>query len=141
MADNLIVLALLRDLQRQIQEVSKLQGPKGDEGPEGPQGIQGPKGEQGDVGPRGADGSEGPRGADGADGEYGADGVGVVSVSRAADGDLIFHMTDGTEEVVELPLGILSGSESHIYIVGQGAKPVSDEAAGNGNQNQNQGGE
>ena len=120
--DNLTVLALLRELQRQVNEVSKLAGPKGDEGPQGPQGIEGPKGEQGDVGPRGADGAEGPRGADGADGADGEDGVGVQSVSMAADGDLVFTLTDGTEEVVEFPTGLLSTSEGgSTYVVGQGA--------------------
>jgi len=84
-------------------------------------GPQGPKGEQGDVGPRGADGSIGPRGADGEAGTDGEDGVGVVSVSQAADGDLIFTLSDGTEQVVELPLGLLGTSEGHTYVVGQGA--------------------
>lgn len=111
MADNLTLLALLRDLQRQVNEVGKQIGPKGDQGVEGPMGPQGPKGEQGDKGERGADGSVGPAGPAGEDGTDGVDGVGVESVSMAADGDLIFTLTDGTEEIVEFPTGLLSGSE------------------------------
>jgi len=123
MADNLTLLALLRDLQRQVNEVGKQIGPKGDQGVEGPMGPQGPKGEQGDKGERGADGSVGPAGPAGEDGKDGVDGVGVESVSMAADGDLIFTLTDGTEEIVEFPTGLLSGSEGPVinYINGQAA--------------------
>ena len=54
----------------------------------------------------------GPPGNPGEDGE---DGVGVESVSMAADGDLIFHLSDGTEVAVELPLGLLRPSEGDVY--------------------------
>lgn len=107
--DQLTLLALLRDLQRQVNEVSKLEGPRGIEGPEGKPGPQGAKGEQGPRGLPGADGAQGPTGPAGEDGEDGEDGRGVVSVSMAADGDLVFEMTDGTQEVVEFPTGLLGG--------------------------------
>ena len=115
--DNLAILALLRRLQEQVSEVSKGQGPEGPVGPQGPPGERGADGIQGPRGPegtRGSDGTQGPQGPAGKDGE---DGVGVESVSQAADGDLVFHLTDGTEQVVELPYGLSGGSEGHTTVV------------------------
>ena len=114
--DQLTMLTLLRNLQQQVSEVQKLEGPqglkgdKGDTGEQGPQGRDGPRGLPGADGPRGYTGEKGDKGEDGAEGER---GVGVESVSQAADGDLIFHLTDGTEEVVEFPMGLLGASEGH----------------------------
>ena len=105
------MLALIRQLQEQVAQTSKQVGPQGDKGERGERGPAGPQGVQGIRGPageRGSDGLTGPQGADGADGR---DGISVESVSMAADGDLIFHMTDGTEEVVEFPTGLLTASE------------------------------
>ena len=132
MADSLTILVLLRDLQRQVNEVSKLQGPRGIEGPEGKPGPQGAKGEQGPRGLPGADGPIGPTGPAGEDGRDGEDGRGVLSVSMAADGDLVFEMTDGTQEVVEFPTGLLGAADVHTYIVGQGR--TIDETSGTGPQ-------
>lgn len=133
MAD-LTTLALLRELQRQVNEIQKMPGPHGEQGLPGRDGLPGPQGKEGARGPEGLRGPEGPQGPAGADGEEGLDGRGVESVSQAADGDLIFHMTDGTEEVIELPYGLLGASESHTYIVGQG-RTVDTKGQ---NQNQNQ---
>ena len=122
MAD-LTTLALLRELQRQVNETQKMPGPHGEQGLPGRDGLPGPKGEQGPRGPEGLRGPEGPQGPAGTDGEDGLDGRGVESVSQAADGDLIFHMTDGSEEVVEFPTGLLTASQSHTTVVaGQGEK-------------------
>jgi hypothetical protein len=119
------MLALLRNLQQQVSEVQKLEGPqglkgdKGDTGEQGPQGRDGPRGLPGADGPRGYTGEKGDTGEDGAEGER---GVGVESVSQAADGDLIFHLTDGTEEVVEFPMGLLGASEGrHTTVVTGGS--------------------
>lgn len=112
--DNLTVLALLNDFKDKLAEIEKMAGPQG---PVGPQGEAGPAGPQGREGTRGKDGSEGPAGpagADGADGVDGEDGRGIVSITQTADGDFVFLMTDGTEEVVELPLG-LSNKEGDTY--------------------------
>lgn len=109
--DNLTILALLRQLQQQVSEVSKGAGPTGPQGPQGPAGERGADGIQGLRGPAGESGSDGLQGAQGPAGEDGEDGRGVESVSQAADGDLIFKMTDGTEEVVELPYGLSTASE------------------------------
>jgi len=122
MADSLTILALLRDLQRQVNLVQKQPGPHGEQGLPGRDGLpgpQGPEGRQGPMGPMGPTGPTGPTGADGADGE---DGVGVESVSMAADGDLLFHLSDGTEVAVEFPTGLLGASEGHVggtTVVGQ----------------------
>jgi len=122
--DQVTLLALLADLQRKVSEVTKAEGPPGADGavgPQGPPGERGADGIQGLRGPAGESGSDGLQGPQGPAGEDGEDGVGVESVSQAADGDLIFHMTDGTEHVVELPYGLSTASEGHTYIVGQGA--------------------
>jgi hypothetical protein len=124
MADSLTILALLRDLQRQVNLVQKQPGPHGEQGLPGRDGLDGPRGPEGRQGPMGPMGPEGPQGPAGADGADGEDGVGVESVSMAADGDLIFTLTDGTEEIVEFPTGLLGGSQGGsggTYIVGQGS--------------------
>ena len=108
---DLLTLKLLKDLQDQVGSVSKQIGPQGPVGPAGPTGAQGPQGQEGKPGPMGERGPEGPAGPAGKDGEDGVDGVSVESVSQAADGDLIFHLSDGTESVVELPLGLLTDSQ------------------------------
>ena len=119
---ELAILAKLVDLQRQLNEVQKQPGPHGEQGLPGRDGLpgpQGPEGRQGPIGPIGPIGPTGPAGEDGADGE---DGVGVESVSMAADGDLLFHLSDGTEVAVELPTGLLSASQGHVggtTVVGQ----------------------
>ena len=84
-------------------------GPKGDVGPQGPAGREGARGLPGPVG---ADGPTGPQGAAGADGKDGTDGVGVESVYKAADGDLVFTLTDGTEHAVELPQSLVGDYRS-----------------------------
>jgi hypothetical protein len=101
--DNLTLLALLKRLQDQVSDVTKQIGPQGPVGPQGPAGERGAEGIQGIRGPAGESGSDGIQGAPGFDGADGEDGRGVESVSQAADGDLIFHMTDGTDEIVSLP--------------------------------------
>ena len=55
-------------------QVSTLQGPKGDTGATGPQGIQGPKGDKGETGPQGPQGIQGPKGDTGATGPQGPKG-------------------------------------------------------------------
>ena len=108
--DNLTLLALLKRLQDQVSDVSKQIGPEGPVGPQGPAGERGAEGIQGIRGPAGESGSDGAQGAQGPAGEDGEDGRGVESVSQAADGDLIFHMTDGTDEVVSLPESLFGAS-------------------------------
>jgi hypothetical protein len=46
----------------------------------------------------------------------------------AADGDLVFTLSDGTEEVVELPTELLRGSDGTTYNILQNAAQVSDGA-------------
>lgn len=110
MAD-LVTLALVKRLQDQLSGVIKQVGPVGPKGDTGPQGPAGREGARGLPGPTGANGPTGPQGADGVDGVDGKDGVGVESVYTAADGDLVFTLTDGTEHAVELPQS-LTGAHS-----------------------------
>ena len=130
--DNLTVLALLRRLQEQVSEVTKQAGPEGPVGPQGPQGERGADGIQGERGPAGERGSDGLQGPQGADGEQGEDGVGVTSVSQAADGDLVFHLSDGTESVVELPLGLSTGSETSVFVKHAGETTSGSGGGGGG---------
>jgi len=117
---DLLTLTLLKDLQDQVKRTLKEIGPEGPVGPAGPTGAQGPQGNEGRPGPSGERGPEGPAGADGSAGEAGEDGRGVESVTQAADGDLIFTLTDGTEEIIELPLGLLRDSQKEHILYKQG---------------------
>ena len=108
---DLLTLKLIKDLKDQVSETSKQIGPQGPVGPAGPTGVQGPQGQEGKPGPIGERGPEGPAGPAGKDGVDGEDGRSVDSVSQAADGDLIFHLSDGTESVVELPYGLQGASQ------------------------------
>ena len=117
---DLLTLKLLRDLQEKVQTTSKEAGPTGPVGDVGPTGAQGPQGSQGPTGSIGERGPEGPAGADGTDGTDGADGRGVESVSQAADGDLIITLSDGTEEIIELPTGLSTASEKEHILYKQG---------------------
>jgi len=108
--DNLTMLALLKRLQEQVSDVSKQIGPQGPVGPQGPAGERGAEGIQGIRGPAGESGSDGIQGPPGFDGADGEDGRGVESVSMDADGDLVFTLTDGTEEVVSLPESLFGPS-------------------------------
>ena len=113
---DLLTLKLIKDLQDQVSTTSKQIGPQGPVGPAGPTGAQGPQGQEGKPGPMGERGPEGPAGPAGKDGVDGEDGTSVESVSQAADGDLIFHLSDGTESVVELPYGLSGASQGDSYV-------------------------
>lgn len=126
---KLVQLKLIQELQRQLNEVQKQPGPPGRDGQPGRDGLEGPagpEGRQGPEGPQGPQGPEGPRGADGAAGADGQDGRGVEDVSLAADGDLLFTLTDGAEVAVSLPQ---RDSDASTYIVGQGASGGSGTAS------------
>lgn len=125
-AYDLKLLALYDKLNAKIENVSKSSGPKGLQGERGPSGDQGPQGKQGPqgpVGPPGRDGQEGARGKDGVDGK---DGVGVDSVYEAADGEIVFVLSDGSEHSVELPDVFAKEKESiYNYIsTGKSTPPV-----------------
>tara|TARA_R110000772_G_scaffold188732_1_gene299796 strand:+ start:4923 stop:5786 length:864 start_codon:yes stop_codon:yes gene_type:complete len=109
--DDLTTLSLLKQLQDQVGQVQKLKGPRGLQGDKGNTGSQGAVGPAGSRGLPGADGPVGPQGADGANGIDGTNGVGVESVYMAADGEVVFTLTDGSEYSVELPDGLTGASE------------------------------
>lgn len=128
--DNLTQLRLLADMHDRLDRVSQQQGPQGPVGPQGAQGPAGPQGAQGVAGPAGPTGPRGAEGAAGAPGERGEDGVGIESVSQAADGDLVFTLTDGTEQAVELPTGLSGASQGTSVVVQQRGNPVEQELTG-----------
>lgn len=113
--DSLAILALLNQFKDKIAEIEKMVGPQGPAGPRGEAGPAGPKGSEGTRGKDGSEGPPGPAGSDGADGVDGVDGRGIVSITQTADGDFVFAMTDGTEEIVELPLGLMSPDGDTYY--------------------------
>lgn len=128
--DSLTILTLLNQFKDKIAEIEKQVGPQG---PAGPKGDTGPVGPQGSEGPRGKDGSDGavgPAGSDGADGTDGSDGRGIVSITQTADGDFVFAMTDGTEEVVELPLGLTKpDGDTHYHYTQQPARKTGNRGS------------
>jgi hypothetical protein len=111
---DLLTLKLIHDLQEKVKATSKEAGPTGPVGDVGPTGEQGPQGQEGRPGPLGERGPEGPAGTDGVSGKDGEKGTSLTGVSQAADGDLIFALSDGTEEIIEMPFGLLRDSKEHI---------------------------
>ena len=130
MASDLALLALVK----QMQGFTGPQGPQGPEGPQGVQGQQGPAGKdgrdgkdgaagpQGPAGPQGLQGPQGPQGPAGEAGADGQDGIGVESAYVAADGSLVFTLTDGSEVDVGPLSGLSVASEGNTYVIGQGNK-------------------
>jgi hypothetical protein len=130
MASDLALLALVK----QMQGFTGPQGPQGPEGPQGVQGQQGPAGKdgrdgkdgaagpQGPAGPQGLQGPQGPQGPAGEAGANGQDGIGVESAYVAADGSLVFTLTDGSEVDVGPLSGLSVASEGNTYVIGQGNK-------------------
>ena len=130
MASDLALLALVK----QMQGFTGPQGPQGPEGPQGVQGQQGPAGKdgrdgkdgaagpQGPAGPQGLQGPQGPQGPAGEAGADGQDGIGVESAFVAADGSLVFTLTDGSEVDVGPLSGLSVASEGNTYVIGQGNK-------------------
>lgn len=115
MADkNLAVLAVVQRLANEVLQLKKIKrgpkGEKGDKGERGSDGLVGPKGDTGERGLNGQDGKDGKDGRDGKDGKDGIegrdgkDGVSVHTAYLAADGDLVFTMSDGSEIAVNLPV-------------------------------------
>lgn len=124
--DDLALLMLLEKFKKRLNKVDSRtakvykDGERGPQGPQGPQGIkgegtQGPKGEQGSQGPQGPQGANGSDGSSGVDGSDGEDGVSIVDAEFAADGDLVFTLSDGSELSVEMPLDS-GGEKSNIFI-------------------------
>jgi hypothetical protein len=117
---DLLTLKLIHDLQEKVQATSKEAGPPGPVGDVGPTGEQGPQGQEGRPGPLGERGPEGPAGIDGTSGKDGEKGTSLTGVSQAADGDLIFSLSDGTEEIIEMPFGLLKDSKKDHILYKQG---------------------
>lgn len=83
----------------------------------------------GSQGPPGAPGPHGPQGAVGAAGADGQDGIGVESAYVAADGSLVFTLTDGSEAGVGPLSGLSVASQGNMYILGQSKGSEAGEAA------------
>ena len=98
-------------METRIADLEKRQLEKGDKGDKG-ESITGPVGP---VGPKGADGKsitgpKGDKGDPGAVGKAGKTGVSVVDAEVAADGNLVFKLSDGKIiDAGELPTGKGSG--------------------------------
>lgn len=96
---DLKIAAVYDKLEQKINAVTKAVGPKGDKGDQGPKGDtgkEGPKGPKGDKGDKGIDGKTGK------DGQDGKDGVGIESIEEAADGSIVFNLTDGSQYDVDV---------------------------------------
>jgi hypothetical protein len=128
MAD-LLTLAALNKITSQISYVQGKDGKDGKDGAagkDGKNGVSGKDGARGDRGLAGKDGFLGLNGAkgidgkDGKDGDNGEDGVSVSSVSQAADGDLVFLLSDGNEKVIELPFDLSPNSASGVHVYNRG---------------------
>lgn len=127
MASDLALLALAKKMQvstgpRGPVGPAGAQGPAGPQGPAGKDGRDGKDGVAGPQGPQGLPGPQGPVGKAGADGQ---DGIGVESAYVAADGSLVFTLTDGTEIDVGPLSGLSVASEGNTYVIGQGNKATS----------------
>lgn len=133
MASDLALLALVKKMDgftgpQGPAGAPGQQGPAGPQGPQGPSGTDGRDGKAGPQGPQGVPGPQGPqgsRGADGAAGADGQDGVGVESAYIAADGSLVFTLTDGSEVDVGALSGLSVASQGDTYVIGQGNKATS----------------
>lgn len=127
MASDLALLALVKKMDgftgpKGPAGAPGQQGPAGPQGPSGPQGPAGKDGRDGKAGPAGPAGPQGPQGPSGADGAAGADGQdgrGVESAYIAADGSLVFTLTDGSEVDVGALTELLGASQGNTYVLGQ----------------------
>lgn len=81
-------------IDRRVETITKLQGPKGDKGDQGEQGLPGKDGKDGR---NGIDGRNGVDGKDGRDGSDGKQGVGVANAYIDFDNSLVIELTDGNE--------------------------------------------
>ena len=127
MASDLALLALVKKMDGFVGPQGPAgapgpSGPSGPPGPQGPAGIDGRNGKDGAAGPQGPQGLPGPQGPQGPSGEAGADGqdgIGVESAYVAADGSLVFTLTDGTEIDVGPLSGLSVEAQGNTYVVGQ----------------------
>ena len=122
----LSALAKITSLIKSIKDIEVKDGKDGKDGLKGSDGRDGKQGKQGNLGSKGRDGKDGPKGLagkdgkDGKDGEDGEDGVGVVGVSQAADGDLVFLLSNGDEESLELPLDLSTNKTHGVTVYNRG---------------------
>jgi len=78
-------------------------GADGYTGVDGKDGKAGQKGDKGESGLSGMHGLSGKDGKDGIDGRDGKEGVSIVNADLAADGNLVFTLSNGNELDIELP--------------------------------------
>ena len=124
---NLTTMMLLEKFKRRLERVEQreakevkdgAQGPKGDKGADG---KQGPKGPAGTKGPKGSEGPSGPKGSEGPKGDDGEAGLGIVDAYTAADGDLVFVLSDESEVSVHMPLSTDENGQTIVYSQGGGS--------------------
>lgn len=127
---NLTTMMLLEKFKRRLEKVEQweakevkdgAQGPKGDRGADGKQGPKGPTGPSGPKGSEGPEGPSGPKGSEGPKGEDGEAGLGIVDAYTAADGDLVFVLSDESEVSVHMPLTTDENGQTIVYSQGGGS--------------------
>lgn len=94
-----ISVFLGRTLETHDERIVGLEERQLQKGDKGDQGVAGKDGKPGQDGKDGKNGTDGKNGADGKAGKNGKDGVSVVSSEIAADGHLVFTLSNG--EIVD----------------------------------------
>ena len=90
-----ISVFLGRTLETHDERIVGLEERQLQKGDKGDQGVAGKDGKPGQDGKDGKNGTDGKNGADGKAGKNGKDGVSVVSSELAADGHLVFTLSNG----------------------------------------------
>ena len=90
-----ISVFLGRTLETHDERIVGLEERQLQKGDKGDQGVAGKDGKPGQDGKDGKNGTDGKNGADGKAGKNGKDGVSVISSEIAADGHLVFTLSNG----------------------------------------------
>ena len=115
---NLTTMMLLEKFKRRLERVEQREAKEVKDGAQGPKGDRGADGKQG---PKGPAGPSGPKGSEGPKGEDGEAGLGIVDAYTAADGDLVFVLSDESEVSVHMPLSTDENGQTIVYSQGGGS--------------------
>lgn len=108
----------LEKLNRRVVDLEARQLQKGDKGDKGDPGPQGKAGLNGRDGLNGKDGKDGINGKDGKNGIDGKAGISVVDAEIAADGSLVFKLSNGKEIDVGQPIDTINNKGYYVSSVG-----------------------
>lgn len=112
----------LEKINRRVVDLESRQLQKGDKGDKGDQGPQGKAGINGRDGKDGLNGRDGRNGKDGVNGIDGKDGVSVVDSEIAADGNLIFKLSNG--EIIDVGKPIDYQTKEPYYVAAVGGHQI-----------------